>query len=97
MPVAAVGIETWAELIRESPGAQEVPVVVVWGERDDPNGARAQLYDHAFPHAKKVVVENGHHAAYLDDPDLFHDTLVELALETHHRALALGKHRSSPA
>ncbi len=74
-----------AEAVNGPVGA--LPVLTIFGERNDPFGFQDRI-NGLFPnHAAGVVVENGNHFPMMDDPDLFASTLTEW----HHAHIAEGR------
>ena len=55
-----------------------VPVLALWGQHDHivpPAHADALVAE--APQARKVILADARHAAYLDDPDGFHEALLQ--------------------
>jgi len=74
VPIAPVGVERYASQLKESP----VPVLVVWGQRDQLfRPAMAQTLAAGFKTATVVILPDAKHPAYLDQPDLFHEALLK--------------------
>lgn len=74
VPVAPVNALQFARRNQDSP----VPALVVWGERD--RGfppSQAKLLADAFRDAKVLILPGARHPAYLDQPDAFHEALLE--------------------
>ncbi|KAG8458608.1 hypothetical protein KFE25_008405 [Diacronema lutheri] len=69
VPIAAV---TTTEL-----GAPHMPALILWGELDSPNSAKARLYTSRFPKHHKVVFPDAPHPCYLKSPKLFNALLLE--------------------
>lgn len=69
VPIAAV---TGAEV-----GAERVPTLILWGELDSPDSAKAQTYKARFPINDMVIFPNAPHPCYLTDPERFHSLLLE--------------------
>ncbi len=59
-----------------------VPVLAIWGQQDHIVPlAHADLLVAEAPQARKVVLPDAKHAAYLDDPDGFHEALLQFLAE----------------
>jgi abhydrolase domain-containing protein 14 len=72
--VAPVGISTYEQRLRGNP----VPLLALWGENDDiVDPGYADLLVRDMAKAKKVLLPNAGHAAYMNDPAAFHETLLE--------------------
>jgi haloalkane dehalogenase len=54
----------------------ELPVLTVYGERNDPFGFQARFKE-IFPDAKELVIHSGNHFPMCDDPDGFSTRLME--------------------
>jgi abhydrolase domain-containing protein 14 len=73
--VAPVAIPEYRDRL---PGVT-VPVLAIWGQRDQIVPlANADLLVAEAPQARKVILADAKHAAYLDDPDGFHEALLQL-------------------
>jgi len=61
----------------------EIPVLLVWGERDRvfPFVEFGKPLKETLPHAKLVIVKQAGHGAYLDKPDQFNQLLVDFVSE----------------
>jgi haloalkane dehalogenase len=55
----------------------ELPLVTIFGERNDPLGFQAQ-WKQRFPDARQLVVPRGNHFPMCDDPDLVASALRDL-------------------
>ena len=93
VPVAPAGAPEYSERLHGSP----VPALIVWGERDAVFPiAQAQPLAEAFAEGRVLVLPGAKHAAYLDQPALFHRELVAFA-----RSVSTGDpnqaHRKLPA
>lgn len=53
-----------------------VPALIVYGEKDS-NGARVSKLLSSIPGSHVMMIEGASHPAYLDEPDLFHNRLLE--------------------
>jgi haloalkane dehalogenase len=68
----------YAQAVRALNGAfRELPIVTIFGERNDPLGFQPR-WQHLFPTVRQVVVANGNHFPMCDDPDLVAQTIREL-------------------
>lgn len=74
VPVAAV-FETAG--VRKRQNLAGLPALIVWGERDHPESARARMYKMFFPEHHMYVMKDAPHPCYLKDPELFNSLLVE--------------------
>jgi abhydrolase domain-containing protein 14 len=76
VPVAPVRSTEYAKRIKESP----LPALVIWGENDrlfPPS--QAQLVAASFRDSRTLILPGARHPAYLDQPEKFHEALVEFA------------------
>jgi pimeloyl-ACP methyl ester carboxylesterase len=72
--VAPAGTPGYAPRLKKSP----VPALVVWGERDRLFPvAQAKTLAASFAKAKVVVLPGARHPAYLDQPERFHEALLD--------------------
>jgi pimeloyl-ACP methyl ester carboxylesterase len=76
VPVAPAAVASFASELAGS----RVPTLVIWGGADTvfpPSGAEslAQL----FENAETRILEGARHPCYLDQPDAFHELLIEFA------------------
>jgi abhydrolase domain-containing protein 14 len=80
VPVAPVRTGEYAKRIERSP----VPALVVWGEKDRlfPPSQAARLAG-CFQRARTLILPGARHPAYLDQPDMFHDALIEFLATLH--------------
>jgi len=79
MPIAAAGLETYSHTIGDRDQRNSgnlLPVITLWGSKDNPNGAYAKLYQQAFPQQQKIVFQDAGHPCYLDNPSLFISVLT---------------------
>eukprot|EP00191_Tetraselmis_sp_GSL018_P006442 CAMPEP_0177606444 /NCGR_PEP_ID=MMETSP0419_2-20121207/17312_1 /TAXON_ID=582737 /ORGANISM="Tetraselmis sp., Strain GSL018" /LENGTH=250 /DNA_ID=CAMNT_0019100809 /DNA_START=273 /DNA_END=1025 /DNA_ORIENTATION=+ len=75
VPVAPVGVDSsWSP---PQQAKDKVEVLAFYGELD-PKLPDADTLVSIFPNSKKVVVRNGKHPCYLDNPQLFHEELIDL-------------------
>lgn len=74
--IGAVGVEENRNRLSELPPA----TLIVWGENDqisDP--ANGRLLHESVPGSKLVVFEAAKHPCYLEQPELWHETLLKFA------------------
>ena len=73
VPIAPVGVKQYASRLKENP----VPTLIIWGEQDRlfPHAMAASLAA-GFKTAKVVIISGAQHPAYLDQPHLFHQALL---------------------
>ena len=55
---------------------RELPVLTIFGERNDPFGFQ-ERHRATFPDFESIVVEKGNHSPMMDAPDLFAEGLAE--------------------
>lgn len=74
VPVAPAGIGRYGSSIQDSP----VPTLIFWGGEDRvfPVSGAADLATH-FQHAEVHVFEGASHPCYLDQPEAFHQVLLD--------------------
>ena len=60
----------------EFAGVTEVPALVVYGQKDS-KGTRVSKILSAIPGSHLIMIKGASHPAYLDEPDLFHEHLLE--------------------
>lgn len=65
----------------EFEGVKDVPALIVYGELDH-MGTKASELLSAIPGSEVMMVEGAGHPAYLDNPRLFHNKLVEFLRES---------------
>ena len=60
-----------------------VPALVLWGEHDRivPTEKAARLAQ-SLPGAETVILPGASHPCYLDQPELFHELLIDFAART---------------
>jgi pimeloyl-ACP methyl ester carboxylesterase len=76
VPVAPVGALDYAKRNRNS----SIPTLVIWGEKDrlfPP--LQAQVLADSFKDSKVLILPGAGHPAYLDQPEAFHQALLEFA------------------
>jgi abhydrolase domain-containing protein 14 len=74
VPIAPAGVGSYAKKLTQNP----VPALIIWGERDQLIPAKvATKLAVGFKTAEVVILPNAGHAAYLDEPDLFHEALLQ--------------------
>ncbi len=74
VPVAPVRTPEYAKRLEQSP----VPALVVWGEKDHLfPPSQAKRLARCFVEARTLILPGARHPAYLDQPDLFHEALIE--------------------
>lgn len=74
VPIAPVGAKEYASKLKGSP----VPALIVWGEQDRLfRPAMAKKLAASFKTAEVVILPKAKHPAYLDQPDLFHEALLQ--------------------
>ncbi|KAJ1627560.1 Alpha/Beta hydrolase protein [Pavlovales sp. CCMP2436] len=54
-----------------------VPTLVMWGENDSPDSAKARTYQRQFPLHQMSIFPNAPHPCYIQNPALFHRLLLE--------------------
>ncbi len=76
--IAPVGVKKYASELKQNP----VPALIVWGQRDRlfPPSMATKLAA-GFKTAKVVILTGAQHAAYLDEPNLFHKALLKFLAE----------------
>ena len=60
-----------------------VPTLIVYGELDKGLGERGARLLSNIPHSKTVVIPGGKHPCYLDNPDLFHSSILQFMHQYH--------------
>jgi len=74
VPIAPAGLERWLPELRGSP----VPALIVWGSADTvfPVAGADELAG-AMRHGRTLILQGAAHPAYLEQPQAFHEALVE--------------------
>jgi pimeloyl-ACP methyl ester carboxylesterase len=63
----------------------QVPTLIVYGENDSTPMAKQARNDLSImPNSQEVCLKNAGHAAYLDQPDVFHKMLYNFMELLHH-------------
>lgn len=63
----------------------QVPTLIVYGENDStPMAKQAPNNFRIMPNSQEVCLKNAGHAAYLDQPDVFHKMLYNFMELLHH-------------
>jgi len=74
VPVAPAGTLRYAPRLQNSP----VPTLIFWGENDGLFPvSQAKTLAASFAQAKVVILPGARHPAYLDQPERFHEALLE--------------------
>ena len=74
VPVAPAGTLRYAPRLKNSP----VPTLIFWGEKDRLFPvAQAETLAASFTRAKVVILPGAQHPAYLDQPERFHEALLD--------------------
>jgi abhydrolase domain-containing protein 14 len=74
VPVAPAGTPKYAPRLKKSP----IPTLVFWGEEDEVFPvSQAKTLAASFAKSKVVILPGAAHPAYLDQPERFHQALVE--------------------
>lgn len=60
-----------------------VPALIVYGERDR-MGSKASSLLSSIPGSQVVMVPGAGHPCYLDEPDMFHESLLSFLNEDAH-------------
>jgi len=55
----------------------EIPVQIVYGEEDGNLGVKGMKVMKSVPNHEIVMIPGGKHPCYLDDPDLFHTSIIK--------------------
>jgi abhydrolase domain-containing protein 14 len=74
VPIAPAATPRYAPVLKDI----AVPALIVWGERDSifPT-EQAPLLASSFEKSRTLIVAGSGHACYLDQPDKFHQALLE--------------------
>ncbi len=76
--VGSVGVDENRERIKTI----RVPTLIVWGEKDHIAPiSNAEFLNREITGSKLLVIPGGKHPAYLDNPEMFHDALLEFLRE----------------
>ena len=76
--IGAVGIQKHRDRFRDV----NVPCLLVWGEKDTISPlSNARFLEQEIPAAALVIIEKASHPCYLDQPDLWHRSLVRFLKE----------------
>ena len=81
VPVAPVGTERFPTEKFES---LQVPTLVIYGQLDRGLGVKSAAKLTKIPNSETLVIPNGKHPCYLDDPDLFHEKLIAFVKSRPH-------------
>jgi abhydrolase domain-containing protein 14 len=74
VPIAPVGVKQYASTLKDSP----VPALVVWGEQDKLfKPEMAKTLAASFKSSEVVILPQAKHPAYLDQPEMFHEALLQ--------------------
>ena len=74
--IGAVGVKENQDRLKELPSAS----LIIWGENDqisDPENGR--LLNREIPHSRLVIFQDAKHPCYLEQPELWHETLMDFA------------------
>lgn len=55
----------------------QIPALILWGEKDSPDSARAEAYKRLFPRHTFYIFPHAPHPCYLSNPPLFNRLLAE--------------------
>ena len=74
VPVAPAGIQKWRKALKDV----SVPTLIFWGDRDQiiPQ-EEADILAQALKGSRRVILRGASHPCYLDQPEEFHQALVE--------------------
>jgi pimeloyl-ACP methyl ester carboxylesterase len=71
--VGTVGVDQLKDRIREI----DVPCLLVWGDQDNVSPLdNAHFLDRKIRDSRLVILENARHPCYLDQPDKWHEELI---------------------
>ena len=74
IPIAPVGAVEYAKKLKPS----AIPTLVIWGEKDTlMPAAQASILAASFDDAKVLTLPGARHPAYLDQPEKFHQAVLE--------------------
>jgi abhydrolase domain-containing protein 14 len=74
VPVAPAGAQAYGRKLKDNP----VPALVIWGERDRVFPvSQAKPLAAGFRSAEVVILAGARHPAYLDQPERFHQLLID--------------------
>jgi len=59
--------------------ASQVPTLLIWGENDSPTSTKAKAHQRSFANHQMVIIPDAPHPAYLKEPTLFNELLVQFA------------------
>eukprot|EP00803_Ostreobium_quekettii_P006552 evm.model.scf_1561.1 EVM.evm.TU.scf_1561.1 scf_1561:5925-9095(-) len=76
VPVAPVGVSTFNP---PQPVRDSLWVLAVAGQNDGSGVRSVSTFRDLFTNFRKLVIKDGSHPAYLDDPDLWHTELINFA------------------
>lgn len=82
VPVAPVGTgETTAQEYQKI----KLATLIVYGSRDTSLGVNSKVNLQNLPNGRVFKIENAGHPAYLDQPDVFHSTMINFLdlVKTH--------------
>ena len=82
VPVAPVGTERYPD---EKFERLNVPTLVIYGELDRGLGTKSAKKLEKIPNSETLVIPNGKHPCYLDDPDLFHKKIIAFVQSLPHK------------
>ncbi|MDH3359800.1 MAG: alpha/beta hydrolase [Desulfobulbaceae bacterium] len=79
--VGAVGIEEYKDRLSEI----KKPTLLVWGSNDTISPpANGELLAQEIENSKLVIIDNAPHPCYLEQPDLWHDELINFLRSNFH-------------
>ncbi len=74
--IGAVGVKENQARLNELPSGS----LIIWGENDqisDPENGR--LLNRKIPHSRLVIFQDAKHPCYLEQPEFWHETLIDFA------------------
>lgn len=80
--VSPTALDSYAEELRKNQ-ASDMPVLLMWGDRDSPDGPKAKLHESTFRNSRKFVLVNARHPCYLDQPQQFNKEVAAFVRQTH--------------